>query len=491
MVFVLIEGYEKSNEIRELIRLFFKSEETLFIEDIKEYPYNGYLLHSVLARNDKDIYATAYLYKDGHLIDKHSENILDLKTYRNSVKKDINIGIKKTIFYCLIGISGQKLPWGILTGIRPIKIIHELVDKSIEQKEIIRLLTTEYKLNIEKAKLATDICLRQREHIYPLDKNRYSLYISIPFCPTRCFYCSFPALTLKGNLGYIEEYVDKLIFEIKAIRRIMGHKKINTVYIGGGTPTAIPPKELEKIIQEVYLSFGKENIKEFTVEAGRPDTITDEYLKVLDNNGIRRISINPQTMNDNTLKIIGRHHKAKDIIEVYWQARNYSFEVINMDLIVGLPGEGIDDIKYTLGEIKKLDPENLTIHTLSIKRGSNFFNALEKYPIKGQDTIEQMLNETMNYADEMGLKPYYLYRQKQILGNFENVGYAKPRKECIYNIAMMEEKETILGAGMGAVSKVFFPDENRLERIPNFKDLKEYLERVEELINKKERILRD
>lgn len=269
----------------------------------------------------------------------------------------------------------------------------------------------------------------------------------------------------------------------------MEGKKINSVYIGGGTPTSIPQIDLEKLINAIYDKFGEENIKEFTVEAGRPDTITEEYLKMLNKNKISRISINPQTMNDKTLQLIGRKHNAEDIVKTYYLAKDIGFNTINMDLIIGLPNEGIEDVNNTLDKIKKLDPENLTVHTLSVKRGSRFKGTIDQYHIQGQNIVEEMLNKTVDYSKEMGLEPYYLYRQKQILGNFENIGYCKPETECIYNIAIMEEKETIMAAGMGSVSKIFFPEENRIERVPNFKDIKEYLERNEELIRKKTIIL--
>ena len=195
-------------------------------------------------------------------------------------------------------------------------------------------------------------------------------------------------------------------------------------------------------------------------------------------------------MNDRTLKLIGRQHNSKDIREIYYLAKEIGMDIINMDLIVGLPGEGLEDMRYTLEEIKKLNPDNLTIHTLSLKRGSKFKETMDNYLLENQETLKQMLDETTKYAMNMEMKPYYLYRQKQILGNFENIGYCKPNTECLYNISIMEEKETIIGLGMGSVSKIFFPEENRIERIPNFKDLKEYLERTEELIGKKKNIIK-
>lgn len=287
----------------------------------------------------------------------------------------------------------------------------------------------------------------------------------------------------------MDEYTDKLIYEIGQIGDMMKEKTISTVYIGGGTPTAIPIDNLDRIIKAIYEYFGHDNIVEMTVEAGRPDTIYREMLEMLKENNVERISINPQTMNDNTLKLIGRRHYSKDIVESYYLAREIGFDIINMDLIVGLPTEGVKEITNTLKEIEKLNPENLTVHTLSIKRGSKFKATMDRYKIESQRIIDEMLENTRKFAEHMKLKPYYMYRQKQILGNMENIGYAKEGKECIYNIVMMEEKETVVAAGMGGVSKVFYPKENRIERISNVKSLEEYLNRVEEMVERKRELL--
>ena len=491
MIKVLLKNHEIKNDIFELIRVFLPWEEIEILENETDTFKDGIFIISSLENFDGKLYSFTEVYRDDKLISRSEEDIESVNIYGDSIDKNVRIATKKSLYKALIKITDNEIPWGILTGIRPVKIVHELLSKGIEDEEIVRVLKEEYKLYDSKAKLILDIGKRQRVHIYPLNKDRFSLYISIPFCPTRCLYCSFPTLPLGRFQSYINEYVSKLIYEIRSIKDLMDGKEINTVYIGGGTPTAIPAREMEKIIQEIYNSFGEENIKEFTVEAGRPDTITEEYLKVLKSNKINRISINPQTMNNNTLKLIGRQHSAEDIIKTYNMAKEIDFPIINMDLIIGLPGEGVNDIQNTLREIRKLDPENLTVHTLSVKRGSKFRNTMEDYNLESQDTIGDMLNKTIEYSKDMGLIPYYLYRQKQILGNYENIGYAKPNMECIYNIAIMEEKETIIGAGMGAVSKVFFPDENRIERIPNFRDIIEYIERIDEQIIKKRNIFID
>ncbi|CAK7022412.1 coproporphyrinogen dehydrogenase HemZ [Tissierella sp.] len=489
MIKLLLIGHEIKYELVELIRVFFPGEEVLYISRLDEYTGEGTLIINSLYEEDGKLYTITKIYIDNILINQATENISTLEVYGDSIDKYIRIGIKKSLYNTLISLGESKIPWGVLTGIRPGKIVHDLLDKDINENEIIRVLAEEYKLSFDKAKLILDIGRKQREYIYPLNKDRYSLYVSIPFCPTRCLYCSFPALPIGRYENHIKEYTLKVIYEIEQISEMMKGKKINTVYIGGGTPTAIPLMELEKIIQAIYYRFGEKNIKEFTVEAGRPDTITKEYLTMLYKNEVGRISINPQTMNDDTLKLIGRQHKSKDIIETFNLAKEIGFDIINMDLIVGLPGEEIKHIKKTLEEIQKLDPENLTIHTLSVKRGSKFKATIDQYPLQSQNILSAMLNETREYTKDMGLEPYYLYRQKQILGNFENIGYCKAKMECIYNIAMMEEKETIMAAGMGSVSKIFFPEENRIERVPNFKDLKEYLERSSELIERKKKIL--
>ena len=485
MIYLNLIGHDFRYEVRELTKIFFFKEEINFIEDVKEYPGNGILLKNILEQGEK-FNSITKVYKDNELIFEYKEeNLEGVEIGQCDLKKKLRIGTKKSLYNALINISDTEAPWGILTGIRPIKIAHALLDEGLDEQKIQEILLNEYKISLEKVQLILDICKRQRKYLYPLDENKFSLYISIPFCPTRCLYCSFPSCSINRYSEYVDEYTDKLIYEIDNIKKLMNGKSISTVYIGGGTPTAIPVENLEKIILNVYKNFGRDNIEEITVEAGRPDTINKEVLNMLNRNKVDRISINPQTMNDKTLRLIGRRHNSLDIIKSYYMAREIGFDIINMDLIVGLPSEGLKEINNTLEEIKKLSPENLTVHTLAVKRGSKFKETMDKYSVEDQSIIGKMLKETEKYAKEMNLKPYYLYRQKQILGNFENIGYSLEGKECIYNIKMMEEKETIMAAGMGAVSKIFFPRENRIERVPNVKSLEEYLSRVYEMVERK------
>lgn len=487
MIYIFLNGHDCKYDVFQLTKAFFPSEEISFLSSKEEYKNEGCLLESTIYEEGNKTYGKATIYLNGKFHTDKIECINDIDLGNNSFKKCAKIGIKKSIYNSLLSIAERNMPWGILTGIRPVKIVHNLLDNKVAEGRILDILTKEYKLAPNKAELIINISKKQRTYIYPLDKDRFSLYVSIPFCPTRCVYCSFPSVPVDKYSSFIENYTETLIWEINKIKGLMDGKSINTVYIGGGTPTAIPTKNLENIIEAIYLNFGVENIKEFTVEAGRPDTINKEVLTMLYKNNIDRISINPQTMNDETLKLIGRKHNKEDIIRAYSLAKEIGFKVINMDLIVGLPSEGKDEVIKTLMEIEKLNPENLTVHTLAVKRGSKFKETMDRYTVGDQSTIEEMIQETINFANKMNLEPYYLYRQKQMMGNFENVGYSKEGMECIYNIAIMEEKETIMAAGMGAVSKIFFPEENRFERVPNFKDMKEYLERTDELIERKKK----
>lgn len=490
MIKLLLKNHSIKYDLEELIKVFFPGREIIIIDDESQYSGRGVLIISQLIEENNELIALTQFYIDNTLADEYREDIRRIEVYDKSPNKDVKIGIKKSLYNLLISKSQLEIPWGILTGIRPVKIVHDLLDKNIHEQEIINVLTNEYKLDMQKTMLILDIAKRQRQYIYPLDDNRFSLYIGIPFCPTRCLYCSFPALPVGRYGGYIDEYTSKVIYEIDKISNLMKGKKIHTVYIGGGTPTAIPIKSLERIINAIYSKFNHSDIEEFTVEAGRPDTITKEYLTMLNENLIKRISINPQTMNDKTLHLIGRNHQSEDIVRTFYLAKEIGFDVINMDLIVGLPGEDVDDINSTLKKIEVLNPENLTVHTLSVKRGSKFKETIKQFSIQSQSTIASMLESTNHYSKNMDMIPYYLYRQKQILGNYENIGYSKPGMECIYNILMMEEKQTIIAAGMGSVSKIFFSKENRIERIPNFKDLREYFNRIDELILKKEKLLK-
>lgn len=471
-------------EVLNLIKAFLKNQKIEIVKDKKEFDKNKIrfkdklFLQSIL---NEDEAITKVELNEIYLEEKQKIgeiNIFEEKTYKRE-----KIALKKTLFNTLKKIENYP-KWGILTGIRPVKIYHSLKEKGVCDSYIYETLTKEYLIDHKKADLLMEIGRKESKYIYPIDKNRYSLYIGIPFCPSRCVYCSFKSIKYDEKL--LKEYLKNLEKEIELIAKILNEnkKKINTVYIGGGTPSVLSENQLERLLEKVRLNFNS-NYKEFTFEAGRPDTINLEKLKVLKKYGVNRISINPQSMNEKTLINVNRVHSSKDIIKKFQMAKELEFESINMDVIIGLPGEEIEDIRKTMKEIAKLYPENLTIHTLAMKTKSELFKDKKFYSFQAEEVIEKMLKITEEYAKIMKLEPYYLYRQKQILGNFENIGYSKRGKECIYNIMMMEEKETIIALGVGSVSKIFYPNENIIKRVPNFKDLLVYSERLEFSIEEK------
>ena len=486
MITLLVSGHKYEHDLYELIRTFFPNKEIKLINSIDEYENYNYLIKSNL--NIEEHISSTTIYQGGKIVSNYVVNINSI-IINNYTKIQLEkISIKKSMYCALSKLTEKGVPWGILTGIRPTKVAHNLIDNDLSKDAVLEVLTNEYKLHKEKAELLLKITETQRDYLYPLNKDKFSLYISIPFCPTICSYCSFSSLPINKYDYIVESYVNNLIYELESVSKFTKKDTINTVYIGGGTPTAISPYYLNRIIQAVYKNYGT-NIVEFTVEAGRPDTINREMLLMLKKNRINRISINPQTMVDDTLKLIGRNHSSSDIIKTYYLAKEIGFHNVNMDLILGLPGEANKQLNITLNEISKLDPDNLTIHSLSLKRGSDYKD--DKGAIKhiNNFNMDNMVASIEEYVNTMKLYPYYLYRQKQISGNLENVGYSKKGMECIYNISMMEEKETVLGFGMGAVSKIYDPERNKIKRIPNFKGINDYINRINELIKNKEEVL--
>ena len=501
----------------------------------------------------------------------------------------------KKVYDVLSEYTNKTLPWGILTGVRPTKLAMKAImegtrekdrgvegddedrkesiitredrESQISREEIEKILCEKYYLSGEKAKLAVEVAKREKELLATLDlENDFSLYVSIPFCPSICSYCSFGSGELEKWQDKVDEYLDRLCDEITAVGDIIDERierkseerkseerkseerrkefgeinsdekktlrKLNTIYIGGGTPTTLNTEQFEKLFNTIKKTFSLDHLIEYTVEAGRPETITREKLRLFKGTGVTRISINPQSMNQKTLDRVGRNHKVSDIVEAFKLARQEGFDNINMDLIIGLPGEGVSEVIATLEQIKELEPDSLTIHTLAMKRGSEASNehkekfeeekrkkekkdGKEEVDIKKDSNpievnhsedncmeeivkedniknINNMLNLCYDAAKEMSLTPYYLYRQKNIAGNFENVGFAKVDKAGIYNILIIEELQTIVGVGVGATTKIVTKekkivkkDENRtrqdeecsltIRRQANTKNIKKYI----------------
>lgn len=404
-----------------------------------------------------------------------------------SDRKETKNHLKRLIYRILSEYTGQILPWGTLTGIRPTKIAMQLLEQGKSNVEIAEYMRNTYLASKEKVALSVMIANREKYVLRDIDyQDGYSLYVGIPFCPSTCLYCSFTSYPQSMWEKRMDEYLDALFKELDYLADKFRHKKLNTIYIGGGTPTTLSPERMDRLLTKLETSFDAAHLQEFTVEAGRPDSITREKLQVLLDHGIDRISINPQTMKDETLRIIGRHHTVAQTKEAFALAREMGFAHINMDLIIGLPGEGYEDVEHTMQELQKLQPDSVTVHSLAIKRAARLNLFKEKYEEMGLENNMQIMDMTARYCAEMGLSPYYLYRQKNMAGNFENVGYAKVDKAGIYNILIMEEKQTILAAGAGATTKYVFENGARIERVENVKDVGQYIDRIDEMIQRKE-----
>lgn len=378
-------------------------------------------------------------------------------------------------------------PWGILTRVRPTKIVHRFLDEGLTEERILTHLTRDFAISSERARLLTRVAVLQ----HPLLPNKrearklMSLYIGIPFCPTRCHYCSFPAYPLDKWGQKLTDYLLGLCREIKVVGESLREAEIivQTVYLGGGTPTILSAAQLDRLLKTVEDTFQFVADKEITVEGGRPETITFEKLRILQKHGVTRLSINPQTMCEETLVSIGRKHTVQEVLNAYQLTREVGIPVINMDLIVGLPGENSAILRKTIEEVLKLAPENITLHALAMKRAAYYRQ--EKIDLSVPTEGQAMMDLAHHCLQAAGFFPYYLYRQKESFAHGENVGYTVLGKPCLYNIQMMEERQSILGFGVGSGSKLVRTEDWTLENIYNPKDLSFYLERLEEIITKK------
>ena len=406
-------------------------------------------------------------------------------------RADTKNRLKQCLYRMLSKHTGKELPWGTLTGIRPTKIPMSMLEQGKTETEIRVFMEENYLASRQKIDLSIEIAERERKLLNKIDyRDGYSLYVGIPFCPSICSYCSFSSSPIGVWEDQVGAYLDALEQEIAFTAEACSRKKLNTVYIGGGTPTTLTPKQLDRLLLKIEDSFDFSNLLEYTVEAGRPDSITREKLCVLRKHGISRISINPQTMKQETLDVIGRRHTVAQTIESFQLARELGFDNINMDLIVGLPGENLDDARHTMEEIGKLSPDNLTVHSLAIKRAAKFAMFPEDYAGMKMENNWEIIELTAKYARELGLLPYYLYRQKNMAGNFENVGYAAQGKAGLYNILIMEEKQTILALGAGSISKCVAPG-RKIVRCENVKDVAQYIARADEMIERKRQLFED
>lgn len=403
----------------------------------------------------------------------------------NPDRKLIKNQLKQLIYGVLSDYTGRTLPWGTLTGIRPVKIPMSLLEQGKSNVEIADYMRSTYLCSNEKTALAVSIANREREVLKGLDyREGYSLYVGIPFCPSICLYCSFSSSPLNRWEKQVDSYLEALFSELRFLGKAYKSRKLNTIYVGGGTPTTLDPSQLDLLMSVLEECFDYENLKELTVEAGRPDSVTPEKLQVLKAHGVTRVSVNPQTMNQETLNIIGRKHTVEQTKEAFHMAREAGFDNINMDLIVGLPGEDLPQVRHTLEELRLLGPDSITVHSLAVKRAARLKLFQDEYRRMGLKNSQEIMDLAYFSCVEQKLYPYYLYRQKNMAGNFENVGYAKVDKAGIYNILIMEENQTILAAGAGAASKFVFGADH-IERVENVKDVAQYIGRIGEMIERK------
>ncbi len=437
------------SELKEVINLFDGADAVSIRHRFKESE-NKFV--NTITVNGK-IYAYGNL--TGNIVDEIEKKRL-LKRYA-----------KLSLYKALSKYFEKELPWGALTGIRPTKLAYQQLEKAGEFREF---FTDVMKVSEEKTTLIESV-LQSQKGIYSKDDNNCDFFVFIPFCPSRCKYCSFISADIKSAKKYVDQYVDTLIEEIEDSKQYI--KNLRSIYIGGGTPVALPDQALERVLSAIDdINSGVE----FTVEAGRPDAITKSNLEILKKHKVTRICINPQTFVDKTLELLGRNHTSQDVLDKYALARDY-FD-INMDLIAGLEGESQEDFEYSLNKAISLDPANITVHTLCIKKGSRLAQTQER--LSGE-AVQNMVEYAHKTLRENGYLPYYLYRQKYMAGNLENVGYAKPNKACVYNVDVMEEISQTIACGANAISKRVFAGGQRIERCASPKDVLTYLQKFDKI----------
>lgn len=484
MIVLLLDDMAYEQDIRELLLAIYPNEKVIY-ENVDKY--------KVKIEAKKQFNKNRNL--EEYILNIYLDNALNFHTINIDV--DFNRSINKNNIkkYIYLYISSKKsiyLPWGTLTGIRPTKLISNFLEEKKDISYIRNYMKNTYLISEKKLNLCLDTALKEQYILSKIDYEKaYSLYIGIPFCPTTCAYCSFTSYPISKYKSLVDKYLEALEKEIKEISKLIKNKVLQTIYIGGGTPSALSDIQIDRLLCMIKDNFNLSNILEYSFEAGRPDSITKEKLDVLKKYNITRVSINPQTMKDETLKIIGRKQTKREFLESFKLARDLGFDNINTDIILGLPDEDLSDVKNTMKILKELNPESITVHSLAIKRAARLNTNKEEFSGNILENTENMIEYTFDICKSMNLKPYYLYRQKNMIGNFENVGFAKNDKECIYNILIMEEKQDIIALGAGTTTKVIFNKENRLERVENVKDPILYIERIDEMIERKKKVLKN
>lgn len=476
-----LSGHEYKYAVEQIFLMFFSPEKPVYVD---EFPENGDCSLVVLKNSGNNYTAYTKISFGG--------NIFEAETYTTAEPNDelkyhraLQKCLKLSYYTAVKAATGKDAPWGAITGIRPVKIPSRLIESGLSEVEAEKVLLEEYFVSPEKAALAVETARMSLAAKKSLRKGDISLYVGIPFCPTRCSYCSFVSSSVEKSLHLLEPYLEALFLEIEEAARLIKvtRLKIVSVYIGGGTPTTLSAEMLDRLFRKLKSCFDFEDVREFTVEAGRADTVDEAKLGAIKAAGVSRISINPQTMNDEVLGVIGRKHTAEDVVKAYELARKAGFEAINADLIAGLPTDTPKGFEESLERLLELSPENITVHTLALKKGSKL---TEKGFLPLESEVTEMLETSQRLLRSAGYAPYYLYRQKYTAGNFENLGWCKSGKESLYNICIMEELHTIISLGGGGVTKLVAPQCGRIERIFNAKYPYEYIAGLDKEIKSKE-----
>ncbi len=471
-------------ELEKLCRLFYPEEQINVVENGDEPPTDDQISACTeLQEAGGGIHMIARLICSGKATAAETDYVPGLFDDQNPERQ-----LAELLYGLLVRQTGFEPRWGILTGVRPVKLLRSLIEKDGQEKAY-QVFEQAYHVSRAKTELARFTMENERHLLEREQPDGFSLYIGIPFCPSRCAYCSFVSMTVEKTAQLIPAYVDCLCKEIQAAGEAARslHLTLQSVYMGGGTPTTLTAEQMDRVLATVQDSFDLSACMEVTVEAGRPDTVTEEKLQGLLQRGVTRISINPQTMQEKVLQAVGRKHTVQQVLDAFQMARKAGFDDINMDLIAGLPQDTPAGFADTIDRITALNPESITVHTLSLKRSSRIFQEGQE-PCSGAE-VAQMLDYAGQKLLAGGWRPYYLYRQTRIVGGMENVGFAKPGKESFYNAAIMDESQTILACGAGAGTKLCAPSgSGKLERIYNFKYPYEYISRHEEVLQRKAKV---
>ncbi len=467
----ITKGHNCKDDVVSSLMMFYPNDKYTQTEDISK---EGITVETIMGNNG----CKAVVYYNG---EKKSEYYA--ASENDSVreqKRILGLSINKAVN----SILNLPMPWGILTGVRPAKLVSELWAEGKTTDEIKNIFKNKYCVSDEKLELMIKVAAEEKK-IVEKGMGKTGIYIGIPFCPTRCLYCSFTSYPLDRYSLKVDAYLDCLEKEIEYTSPFIHN--VESIYVGGGTPTSLNEKQLERLLSLIDKHF--RGAVEYTIEAGRPDTITYDKLKLLKDYNVDRISINPQTLNDKTLELIGRNHSVKMFYNAFEMARKAGHNHINTDIILGLPNEKETEVINTMEGLKSLSPESITVHTLAVKRASRLKETLEKYPLTDFVNMEKFINISREYTKSMGMEPYYMYRQKNMVGNFENVGYCKKNCQCIYNVAIMEEKQNIIALGAGGSTKIVDNKLNKIERVFNVKSVDDYITRIDEMIDRKRRYI--